>query len=266
MNFQQMCAWNCEGWLWAPKESFDEFLLRRENCLSIEFPDKKEISSPLWDIQSGKFCCIEDNASLWPWQGAVLWEYQDQGIKYPVIQIRKTIPNFWKGSYTKQELIEHELVHALRFAYKEPFFEEVLAYRTSFKRWRRFLGPLFIYPWEATLLLSVSLGSIFVSLIQGSLLGVWIVLGLSVIFFLRLLVLQALFALCKRNLEKVGCGSQHSLPVMLRLSDREILTIALGSPLKNRKYFEKEGKLKTRISILVRLYFNNLEKNGCTFE
>jgi hypothetical protein len=266
LDFKQICQWNREGWLWAPQETLEMFMLRKESFLSVEFPKRKELSSLLFDVQASEFCFLEENDSLLPWQGAVLWEYETQGIKYPVIQLRKHVPKLWKRLYTKKEMIEHELVHAVRFAYKEPFFEELLAYQTSSKKWRRFLGPLFIYPWEATLLFFASFGSLFFSLIQDSFLGLGVLIAISAIFFLRLLVLQALFTLCKNNLEKAGCAAEYSLAAMIRLSDKEILGIALRSCRNNCIYFEKERNRHTRISILVYLYFTKAKKNGCTFE
>jgi hypothetical protein len=198
---------------------------------------------------------IEDNSSLWPWQGALLWEYEMHGVKYPVIQLRSSLPGLWKRFYKQDEMIEHELVHAVRYAYKEPFFEEVLAYQTSSKKWRRFVGPLFMYPWEATFLLIASLGSFLLSIIYDSFLGVGGLLALFGFFFLRLLVVQGLFSLCKRKLEQVGCSSEYSLAVILRLSDKEIVRTALSSLRNIRKYFRKTSGQVTRIGILMHLYF-----------
>ncbi len=265
MILKDACQWSREGWIWAPQEKWEEFVRRKENCLHIEFPKKRKITSSLFDIQAHGICVIEDNASLRSWQGAVLWEYETEGVKYPVIQIRKSMPRLWRRAYTQKEMIEHELVHAVRFAYKEPFFEEVLAYQTSPKKWRRFLGPLFIYPWEATLLLCASLGAFFFSLIQDSFLGVGFLLALFGVFFFRLLFLQGIFALCKRKLEKTGCASNFTLAVMLRLSDAEIVRIALRSSKNNLTYFQSQDKQDTRLSVLVHLYFKKPEEKQVYF-
>lgn len=255
MNLKEFCQWSREGWIWAPGENQEAYALRKENFAHINFPLKREVSSSLFDVASKEVCWIEDNNSLLPWQGAVLWEYQENGFRFPVIQIRKNFAKFWTGSYTTEEIVEHELVHAVRFAFKEPLFEEILAYQTSSKKWRRFLGPLFIYPWEASLLLFVSLGSFIYSLIEDSFWGAGVLLILLGLFLLRLFVLQCFFVLCKIKLEKAGCYSQYSLAAMLRLSDGEIIKTALRSSANNLKYFQLRDNQLSRIGVLVHLYF-----------
>ena len=82
-------------------------------------------------------------------------KYSNQGLsffeggatwigKHPFIQLRKPFEHAkrWFG-YSADELLDHEAVHAMRSQYQEPRFEEILAYFTSPRSWRRRVGPLF---------------------------------------------------------------------------------------------------------------------------
>ena len=121
-------------------------------------PQESNLSLPLFDIWELSAFILYDDASLLPWQGALLWEYEtEDGKKYPVIQLRKTTPKFFFKFYKKEEMFLHELVHAARFDFKQPLFEEMFAYQTSSSRFQRILGPLFLYPLEATCLMFASL-------------------------------------------------------------------------------------------------------------
>jgi len=101
------------------------------------------------------------NRRLLPWQGAASWIFTTpEGIKFPMIQLRH---GFKKGHFLfcdRDEVLRHEAVHAIRLAFNEPRFEEILAYYHSKKKWRRLLGPLFRKPSEALLFVSL----IFLSL------------------------------------------------------------------------------------------------------
>ena len=223
-----------KAWILAPKETEEAFFQRKETFEQVSLPKEKNLSIPLYDIYELEAFILYKNDSLPLWQGAVLWEYQTlEGKKYPVIQLRKTFSNIYK----KEELLAHELVHAARFAFNEPFFEEMLAYQTSPYAFRRFFGPLFIYPFESALFALTCLAPPFISLYFDSFLGSWILLSLAFFLFTRLLILHGFFTLCKRNLEKAGVLSKFSLAVMVRLSDREIIKTALSSKKKTLKYF-----------------------------
>ena len=141
------------------------------------------------------------------------------------------------------------------FFFKEPFFEEMFAYQTSSHILKRFFGPIFIYPIEASLFAAFSLVAPLVAVLFDSFYGVWLLLVLGLFFALRLFVLHGFFSLCKRKLEKTGVSAGFSLAVMVRLSDREIVKIALSSSKKNRAYFEECSKKDLRLQVIFRSYF-----------
>jgi|GEM_PF-3403208 len=76
---------------------------------------------------------------------------------------------FWEGGYTAfendtvlivlprrisslldfDELLQHELIHAVRSGFHNSRYEELIAYQVSKRGYRRFLGPLFESRWSA---------------------------------------------------------------------------------------------------------------------
>ena len=146
------------GWIIGPEESEKEFVKRVEtqkafsqkNLESIEaHPEaialiqKRLEATPSW-IQ-----VRYSNRGLNIWEGAASW-ITDSGNW---IQLRDS---FKKGSflgYQKEDVILHEAIHSLRFAFDEPRFEEILANAFAKRKWRRYLGSIFSTPKQACLFL-----------------------------------------------------------------------------------------------------------------
>ncbi len=241
----------------APQETADAFLERQKLLGQIDLPKERNLAVPLYNLHGLEAFVIHSNEDLLPWQGAVLWEYTgENGEKYPVIQLRKNFSKLYLKMYQKEELLAHELVHAVRFAFKEPIFEEMFAYQTSSNRFRRFFGPLFMYPFESAVFATVCLLAPLISIITDSFWGLSVLLSTLFLFTSRLLVLHLLFSLCRQNLEKAGVLSKNSLAVMVRLSDREIVEIALRSTQKTLKYFVSQGEKDPRLKEIAMAYFN----------
>lgn len=201
------------GWILAPQESLEDLLWRKS---IIE--QKKEQGKSLgrrqertWEVFRFRLesipmiVCSKRMAFL---EAASLWVYGEGKERYPVIHMRKKCPSW----ICEEEVLAHELVHAARIGFQSIFFEEILAYQTSFSAWRRWGGPCLLFAWEGYVLLALSWISVSWALGFAGYLGV------------RLLVLQALFFLAKRKLCKQGLDP---LPCLLRLADREIGGLAL---------------------------------------
>jgi hypothetical protein len=240
----------------APHENLEAFLERKKLLNQIDLPKEKNLSVPLYDLYELEAFVIHSNEDLLPWQGAVLWEYTGQdGEKYPVIQLRKSFSILHWMAYRQEELLAHELVHAVRFAFKEPIFEEMFAYQTSSNRFRRFFGPLFMYPFESAVFAAICLLAPLIPLVIDSFLGVGILLSTFFLFISRLLVLRLLFSLCRKKLGKIGVLPSFTLAVMVRLSDREIIETALRSTKKTLEYFMSQGEKEPRLQEIIRVYF-----------
>ena len=109
MEIEKRCRLSREGWILAPSETEESFLQRKATFDQIDLPKEKNLSISFYDLCIKEAIVVYSNESLWPWQGAVLWEYsKDSKEKYPVIQLRTS---FLK----KEEVLAHELVHAVRF-------------------------------------------------------------------------------------------------------------------------------------------------------
>ncbi len=249
---------DAEGWILAPKEKKEDFFLRKKFVENREgvFVDRSSgahyLTKKLYGFQFVKVPVFYDNTSLLPWQGAAFWIYVEDGVSFPVIQMRTNYDKWWFFLYDEQEVLAHELVHAARFAFNEPFFEEILAYRTSKNVFHRFFGPLCIFPWEATvfvfLVLAGSVGFTFYSLA----IFFWIPLFFASFLFFRLFFLQILFFLAKKHLEAAGVFKEKTLSLMLRLSDLEIFMAAVTSSCKIREKFLK--KKTDRLTKLILRY------------
>ncbi len=247
------------GWIWAPDETEESFLARKKLFEQSALPKEKGLSVLLYDLQDMEAFVIHSNESLLPWQGAVLWEYStEDGKKYPVVQLRKSSSKIYSKMYKKEELLAHELVHAARFAFKEPIFEEVFAYQTSQSLLRRFLGPLFMFPFEAGLFAFICLITPLITLLGSFFGGLWLIFSAASFFVGRLLLIQALFFLCQRKLEKIGLQGSDVLPVMVRLSDREIIKIALYSKEKAAHSFRSQEEKQPHLKKIIKTYFNEV--------
>lgn len=227
------------GLIVGPNETEEQFIQRVEklNALSSNPPAQCdhfltdtdwirpfETTRALYNIAPDWIVGYYSDAKLPLYQGAATWIEEKQGIRLPLIQLKKRFS--YEKSALRSDILSHEAIHAARLQFDEPYFEEHFAYRTSRKWLRRFFGPLFQKNWEALvfiLLFFLPLGS---EIARFYLPEVWV---LDFVFFipwcftglllLRLFSCHALFALAKRRLS--------SLALMLHLTDREILKLAL---------------------------------------
>ena len=157
------------------------------------------------------------NKGLRFWEAGCTW-MEDP----PVLQLRKVFETKerYLGLISKQELIEHEAVHALRFKYDEPRFEEVLAYQTSRSPFRRYFGPFFRTPKESLLFMAL-LALVPLVFPYGLLpLGSVVTCGL-----VRLVRTQRVFAKAKRNLEQ---RVENPLRILVGMTDTQIEQLAAG--------------------------------------
>lgn len=224
-------------------------LQERDWSLAREKTKKLYGINPDWPV------AFYSNRSLYFWQGAAAWI---DAKRAPLIQLKE---GFRKGSYlrmyTREEVLSHELAHACRMGFDEPLFEEVFAFKTS-KSWPRQMGgPLFVYSWEA----GVLLGSLLISLLaNGALLwgeerwwlrGLfylpWILIGLG---GLRLAVLHICLSRAKKKFSSLICNPKEALAVCYRLTDKEIFFFAKNSTARCREYISNQKSLRWRQIVL----------------
>ncbi|MES2199412.1 MAG: hypothetical protein V4489_04515 [Chlamydiota bacterium] len=227
-----------QGWILSPNETKKQLLSRKVTSEKEYIKDSSlntqahELTERLYQFRLETVKVLYSKKSISPWQGALLWSYQKKGEDpFPVIQIRK------KGLINEDEILAHELVHAARFTFKEPLFEEMLAYQTSSNRLYRIFGPLFIFEKEPLFFLFLSFISFFGVIYLENLYLLWLPFLAFSILVTRLAFLHALFYLAKKHIKEAGAS--HPLAVLLRLSDKEIIQSALFSP---KKIFLKKKK------------------------
>jgi hypothetical protein len=200
------------------------------------------------------------------WEGAVLWlEGTDADFTMPRIQVSDKAQRF----YTRDELIAHEMVHAVRSDFVEEQFEEVLAYATSTKAWRRWLGPFFRKPVEASVFLWAMLLTVAVQVIEvatewtsGWLFFPWIPFFLIAGGAIRLYCTQRLFRGCLKNLGLVLQNPEKKWAVALRMSDEEIRLFARLMSHEIREWIEQEKAVSLRWKMIAQVYFSSADQKN----
>lgn len=250
--------WDRKGLFMGPSESSEMFEKRAIRLLSgLEGPRSLALERvnqlfgalPSW-IQ------VEPKAKgLLPWEAAATWIWEDEeGNASYQIHLN---PRTW---YSKEEVAAHEMVHVMRLCFDEEVFEEVLAYQTS-KRWfRRYFGPLFSNPKETKLFLFLLfipwLCFICEMLFSFPFYSAQIALiPLAVLCFgiFRLIWKQRIFGKCIANLGL--CSPGRALGIALRLSDAEIRLFSKSSPDEIIQYARDEGEKGVRWQHLYSTYF-----------
>jgi hypothetical protein len=186
---------------------------------------------------------VYKDEGLFFWEGGCMW-YSEEKNEPPTIQLRSHFITKKRlyFLYSKEEILAHEALHAIRASLGSHRFEEHFAYLTSTSQFRRFLGPLFTEPKEARYLLITSLLSFFTCLVSP----VLSLLMVGIVFFAlfgRLIRNWHLFFSCKR---KLSFFTDKPLALMLRLTDEEILFFATHNKEQCRDWIQAQKKQNFR--------------------
>jgi hypothetical protein len=251
---------NSRGIFPGPSEQEEEFFKRANTAAA-----KKGIVQKNLKLTQEIFEACPDwvkihfaQKGLLPWEGAATWiEKNPEGIREASVQIKTS---FVARLYPQEEMIAHEMVHAMRLAFEERRFEEILAFRTSKNRFRRYFGPLFTQPGETK---GFVMSMLAVWLFNGA---EWIFdfsLGAKYLLWFPLMILgwgclrlarsQKIFSLALNHLEKAVKAPK--LAIALRLSDREIELFAKSSPEEILAFVSKEKEKSLRWRQLFSAYF-----------
>lgn len=220
----------------GPTETDEQFSKRASTAKMRTATDALDITHALFNARPDWVEVRYDKKGLLPWEGAAAWieESPEHGRKC-TIQLK---PSRIARLYPQHEMIAHEMVHAMRLMFDEDRFEEILAFRTSKNRFRRYFGPLFSRPIETKIFLIWMIISWALYLIFDAdyfLFSSLLPLGLGVF---RLYRSQRIFSKALANLAKV---TEHPLAVALRLTDVEIEQFSKWPSEKINSYFQ-EGK------------------------
>ncbi|MCB1108763.1 MAG: hypothetical protein KDK44_03825 [Chlamydiia bacterium] len=213
----------------GPNESEKHYQMRLKRMetathdFQAKYPNRKIQTIAGYPVFIGK-------TGLKIWEAGALWVYEDDHqIRLPLIQLKKY----------SEETLNHEKVHCKRIAFDEKRFEEIFAYLTSSKVWRKKWGALFrteLSLWGFLILSFCPLWSIHFIIFPLGFLG-WQMIRL---FIDRRHLLNVI--------EKLG-----SFERALYLTDNEIIAFSKMSKNEIFAYLKKNRDFDLRICKLMQL-------------
>ncbi|WP_100934381.1 hypothetical protein [Candidatus Chlamydia corallus] len=236
-----LITFNKQGLIAGPEEEKVAFLVRSNAMIDAGPEDPAsfpESLKELFDVFPTHVEVLYSNEGLDVWEAGCTWILSNE----VTIQLRKHLQKAsrWLGMYSRDEVLAHEAVHAVRMKFYEPIFEEILAYQTSRWGWRRFFGPLFRSPGESYSLLFFTISGVGISL-WYPMMGTLITLVLPTYFLMRLCLAQSyLYRAMKKIRKMLGVPP---LWVMLRLTDKEIKMFA-KEPIPVLEHYARKQKLE----------------------
>jgi hypothetical protein len=236
--YEQLTILSKRGLIAGPHESKEAFFQRAILAPPLVQGDDFAKLKKLYGIVPDWVKLIYSNTGLRFWEGGCMWEEGDT----IVIQLRDYFRKRDKlyGFYPKREIIDHEMVHAVRGHLKSVFFEEMLAYQTSSSSLRRWLGPILQKPWEALPYMATLL-LIFIFFAWPLAQQVALILNLVLLGYgiVRLLITRRIFETVKKKIGLMLGNKEEVMPFMLHLTDEEMQHCVLSEPAKLREYFEE---------------------------
>jgi hypothetical protein len=256
LTSSDLIAFNARGLFPLEGEKEEAFLDRIADLQNVKVQlassDPQEVQGALaicqqiFDVQPDWVAIVEKQKGLVFWQGAVLWIQQDaQGNTLPFIQVSPRLRTFFlRKWYAKEEVIAHEYMHAIRLPLRSARFEEVIAYRTSRSSFRACIGPLFRRPYEVSLLLLALICGWVGIFWDAAFYLQWVPWVLCFFGLARLLCTQWVFSCCLHKLSKLLLKKVMILPLMARLTDKEIALFAKSSLEEIRAYVSCSDELR----------------------
>ena len=235
---------NARGFIPLEEETVEAFLARTKRLAEFAKPYQSKAVLQAFDLAIDWLPLVYQRKGLRFWEGGACWIGEAKELcsffslppceeKGPFCIVQVTPKLQGKKRYwfcDIEELVAHEAVHAARLGFGPGTgdrFEEILAYATSKRGWRRVFGPLFRSSKEVSLFCFVLVGAVSLQMI-GSLIESRMLFLLSLLFpwaFLmgfvaRLFWSRRVFQRAYKKLE--GKVLPHPLAVLVRLTDREI--------------------------------------------
>ncbi|MCP5492324.1 MAG: hypothetical protein H7A40_04710 [Chlamydiales bacterium] len=246
----QLKAYCLQGIIPGPEESEDSFFKRAKKLTNADAETPK-VRAPylqkafqsiynLYGVSHINVKLFHSNAKLMPWEGGATWISDNE------VSIQLPRRRYWLARSDYTEIITHEFVHVMRQKFDEPIFEELIAYQSSPKYWRRILGPFLAQSWRCFLLLG--------SFVLGQIAD-WYSLSCHwtpIITALATFPLAILTSIRHYQFQKVKKMMESSFRpsfanfAMLFLTDREIIRFAQSDPAKICKYLKSGKSLRLR--------------------
>lgn len=279
MDEQALLKLNAQGIIPGPNETEEEFLKRADYCLNLNqkipelmgdeppfqsdsfFQAPIKITSSLFHIAPHWIPIYFSNYSLTPWHGGCAWIFQlsEETPTTAIFQLRRAFRNSRKylGIYDRDELVSHEMAHVGRMMFEEPRFEEILAYRTSRSRLRRWLGPIVQSSMESMLFVLILLMTFFFDLfllfmqpddfLKYSLWLKTIPLAVAGFALMRLWIRHRTFSRCWHRLNGLLKREELTNGMIYRLTDWEIDQFAQWDNEQISQYIQNEPSLRWKL-------------------
>lgn len=274
----EIAKWNQEGLFPGPGETEEDFVKRVKFCQDLEtelvnqfgaelpflLSDQASneikqaslsITQKLYGMAPAWVPVFFSNHQLAPWHGGCAWIFKilAESPTAAFLQLRACFRHkkTFLGLYHREELIPHELAHVGRMMYDEPQFEELLAYRSSFSPWRRFLGPIVQSSRESLFFIALL---VFVVLSNLTGMSAWITLipvGLVALAFCRLMYRRIIYDRCLNRLKMLCDEPDH---LIYRLTDEEINRFSRLPPEKIKEFIQNEALKSYRWKFLASIY------------
>lgn len=286
LSEEQLLELNRKGLIPGPGEAMEPFCRRAEYCLTLKQHLTEELKANIAGIENDDPAVLQepckyleqtyDIAPTWIpvffsnyrlpfWHGGCAWIFQvaEDSPTAALIQMRQKLRNggSYLGMYSRDELLSHELTHVARMAYQEQKYEEVLAYRTSNSRFRRWFGPIIQSSGESVifvlLLFVIIVFDVFLVAMQHEAayrMALWLkLIPLAMIAF-GLYRLRKTQRALDRCVERLG-GNQRAWQIAFRLTDAEIQAFGTMSTEAIRQYASEAAKKELRWQVIELAYF-----------
>lgn len=239
-----MGSLSARGFLYSPSETLEAF---QKRCRLLDemkgnptlfqniFFSQNVVKYPMLkyedlDVEIDWLFAILSKKGLPVWEAAATWILEVEGSAVPLLQLKNS----------SEEMLKHEAVHIVRASFKEPIYEEFLAYATSKHKWRKWLGPLFRSSRESLLFVLFSFFPLFSVFFPIAIHLFFLAPGIFLAFLLgRLCVHQWIFKKALVSIRKTF-DVDNSLKIALRLSDKEIRLFALSNLKELVHYIDKQ--------------------------
>lgn len=245
-----------------------EISIEMENEVSLELIHQAApVMRELFDITPHWIPILYTNHHLAPWHGGCAWIFQftDETPVAAFFQLRRSFAtsSHYLWIYDREELMIHESAHVGRMLFDEPKFEEVIAYRASKSKFRRWFGPIIQSSWESVVFI---LSLLLVIVVDGFFafsgheekgMGWLRLVPLLLLGFglFRLWRRQRIFSHCLSNLRRILKSPKKANAVIYRLRDEEIIRFSRSSSAEILHYVFENQSLSLRWRLISRAYF-----------
>lgn len=259
------------GWLVAPNEDENSFLKRVEitrknfqerqfgfpyknenKILDFEFNWTRAKLLDLFDVAPYDFVGFFVNEKLSFFEGGVTWVVSKGDVLVPFVQLRKNFQNKRKHflGYSIDEILSHEMVHAIRAPFGDSEMEEFFAYLTSSSSIRKIFGPIIKNRTEIFLFFTLFFGSLVFDFLDFFIFS--FIFSLSTILlvfsgFFRLFLLRRKISKTFNKLNSILKDKKRAKFVLFRLTDEEIFYFSKVSKEKILKYVEEQKELRWKV-------------------